>query len=155
MFAVDQFLIMFPEFAGTPEPMIATWETQAYQQIDAIRLGANLDYAAMLWTAHNVYLCKRAALSAGTGGVNFGGALTVTSGKTVGSVSQTYDTQAAAIPGAGEYNATSYGQQYYRLVQGASLGGFHVPGRGYSAPGFSGSLAGVVSGGARIWPWTQ
>jgi hypothetical protein len=157
MFDQNDFVTMFPEFGNVPPNAVALWSAQAYQQIDAYRLGANLDYAAMLWTAHNLYLSRRAQLSAEAGGASFGAALTVTSGKTVGSVSQTYDTEAAAITGAGEYNATSYGQRFYRLVQGACLGGLHIPGGGlpWSIPGISppGSAPTLPLGA--YWPWPQ
>lgn len=113
------FVVAFPEFSnvGTyPETQINFWIQQAYTQLNTVRYGRSLDLAAMLFVAHNVVLSARAARSANAGGI-VGDATGPVASKSVGPVSVSYDAAATAIQGAGIWNATTYGQQLYRMMR--------------------------------------
>jgi len=139
MIAYSDFVAIFPEFADTtkfPEAGATFWIGQGYAQISP-RLGRQRDLAVMLFTAHNVVLAAQAAKAMASGGVS-GQATGVVSSKSVDKVSVSYDTAATAIQNAGFFNATSYGQRFYRLMQAASVGQGYVP---YLGP--DGTVAGV------------
>ena len=126
MITAAQFIAAFPEFSTSPLDPVSFWLTQAYSQLDGYRLGTQLDYAAMLFTAHNMSLANQAALASAGAGAAIGGVAAPMQSKTVGPVSASYDTASVAIEGAGQWNATSYGQRLYPLLRGASLGGTYV-----------------------------
>jgi len=125
MIDAAQFIAAFPEFASSPTTSVSFWLAQGYSQLDSFRLGAQIDYAAMLFAAHNIALGNQAALAA-SGGSAIGNVAAPMQSKTVGPVSAAYDTTVASIEGAGQWNATSYGQRLYPLLRGASLGGTYV-----------------------------
>jgi hypothetical protein len=117
------FTAAFPEFANAttfPATGVNFWLTQADTTLDACRFGTNLPLAAMLFAAHNLALGAREA----TGAV--GATFAPVSSKSVASVSIGYDTGIGSIAGAGIYNTTSYGQRFYKLLQGVAAGGLYV-----------------------------
>ena len=110
-----------------PQSQIEFWIPQAYNQLNAIRLGLSLDLAAMLFVAHNVALSARAAKTSGSGGL-VGDTASPISSKSIGGVSYSYDTSDASIAGAGEWNATSYGQRLYKMFKAFGTGPAYIPG---------------------------
>ncbi|MGO8908082.1 MAG: DUF4054 domain-containing protein [Bradyrhizobium sp.] len=137
------FVAMFPEFANSttyPTVGIQAWLNEAYNQLNAYRFGASLDLAAMLWTAHNIVLGARAAAMAASNG-NVGEAAGPVQQKSVGQVSVNYDTQAAALEGAGIYATTSYGQRFWKMAQAFAAGGLYRSPKSIDPPpqvGYSG-----------------
>ena len=132
-----QFIENFPAFATQPPGQITFWLGQGYSQLNEWRFGEQLDYAIQLFAAHNLVLAMRDARNSAIGGA-IGAAAGMINSKTVGGVTAAYDTASTAIEGAGIYNATSYGQTLYKLMQGVSLGVGYVPGRArpFGLPGF-------------------
>lgn len=130
MITYQSFVIGFPEFTDSatfPTATVNYWIAQAYSQLNSRNLGAQIDYAASLFTAHNLVLAAQ-SMNAAASGAPVGAASGPISGKAAGGLSVTYDTGAAAIPGAGVWNSTSYGQRLYLLMRGAASGTFYVPG---------------------------
>jgi len=91
MIDAAQFIAAFPEFASSPTTAVSFWLAQGYSQLDSFRLGAQIDYAAMLFAAHNIALGNKAAL-ASAGGLAIGGVAAPMQSKTVGPLSAAYDT---------------------------------------------------------------
>src|ERR1700730_2360230 len=127
--AATDLITAFPEFsnnAAYPISQINFWIPQAYNQLNADLFGKTLDLAAMLDIGHNIVLSARGAVTANVGGIP-GEASGPANSKGVGAVHAGYDTAATQIPGAGMWNATSYGQRLYRMM--VANGGFvYVPG---------------------------
>lgn len=122
------FVAVFAEFADTsayPQASVEFWLSQAPFQLNANRLRNSYDLAVMLFTAHNLALGRRDARSAAGGGIP-GQATGPTSSKTVDKVSVSYDTGATTYDGAGEWNATTYGQRLYRLLRAVGAGPLYV-----------------------------
>lgn len=135
------FVAAFPEFANAttyPEAGVTFWLSQAYVQLNAWRFGTSLDLAAMLFAAHNIVLGAQAAATAATASGIVGQASGPLQSKSVGPVSASYDTQAVATEGAGIYNATSYGQRLWKMMQVYCVGPAYVPGRRRFGPGCGG-----------------
>jgi len=129
MITPSSFVATFPEFgdATTFTPARIQFEiTNAYGQLSASRFGSQLDLAASLFVAHYLALAALQAKTAAGGGIP-GQAEAPLSSKTVGPASASYDTQATAIPGAGLWNATVYGQRLYKMMQQYCLGPVYRP----------------------------
>jgi hypothetical protein len=125
--AASDFTAVFPEFDGAAYQVsqIDFWIAQAYNQLNECRFGVTLDLAAMLFVAHNLVLSARDATVTANGGIP-GQASGPLLSKGVDKVSAGYDTGANQSPGAGMWNATSYGQRLYRMM--IANGGFiYVP----------------------------
>lgn len=118
---VATFRIVFPEFAETAsDDQIAYWFTQA--TFDQCRLGSNYDLAVMLFAAHSIVLGLQSAATAAKGGTP-GATVAPLVSKAAGGLSASYDVNVATTEGAGIYNATSYGQRLWKLIQQAAMGG--------------------------------
>lgn len=129
MITPGSFLEVFPEFSDSmtyPPARIQLEITAAYGQLNASRFGSQLDLAASLFVAHNLVLTARQVKTTLQGGIP-GQAAAPQSSKAVGPVSASYDTQATAIPGAGIWNATVYGQRLYKMMQQYCLGPVYRP----------------------------
>jgi hypothetical protein len=137
----ETFVAAFPEFADAAtytQIQFDLWEAEAERELSADRFGGSLPLAVMLFAAHNMALSAKAAKAAATGGIA-GGSLAAVSSKSVGSVSVSYDTSDSSIDGAGEWNATGYGQRLYRMLKSFNTGPFYIahprplprPGQGY------------------------
>lgn len=125
------FVAVFPEFASAanyPEAQVAFWLGQAPNQLSEARFGKSFDLACMLFAAHNLAMGAKDAKAAATGGIS-GGASGVVSSKTVDKVTVSYDTGAVTVAGAGAWNATTYGQRLYKMIQAAHSGPLYVPNR--------------------------
>ena len=115
---VPQFRTRFSEF-GTPavysDDFLQMWLDVGYKLVDADSWGDDMvDLGASLCAAHFIVLQKRDQLTAAKGGVP-GFTVGVVSSKSIDSVSVAYDVASAMVQGAGQWNATRYGQQYAQL----------------------------------------
>lgn len=115
----DQFRIDFSEFqddTAYPDSGISFWLGIAYKLLNPIRWQDMLDTAAELFTAHNLVLERQAQKSAANGAVP-GVSTGPISSKTVGPVTQAYDTAAGINQDAGHWNLTTFGTRFYQLMQ--------------------------------------
>lgn len=88
--------------------------------------GDDLDDGSMLYIAHNLVLARRNAKGAATD--NLGASAGPIASKGVGAVSVSYDVAAGTIEGAGAYNLTTYGVQFYQLMMMYGAGGVQLSG---------------------------
>lgn len=158
------FRANFPAFVNVttfPSDSVNFWLSVAALMLPITRWGASavapapaggpitsmLDLGMMLFAAHNLILEAQAAkAAAGSGGKGIPGMSTgPVSSKTIGPVSQSYDSQAGIELEAGHWNLTVYGTRFVRLammVGSASIG--HVGGAQpygqYSGAGWVGPL---------------
>ena len=109
----------FPEFASTvkyPDAQLDFWASIAEKQtVQTIWLDL-YPFAVKLYVAHEIVLAYQNAQASSSGGVpgQSGG---ISSSKSVGSVSVSYDQNLTAEKNAGWWNLTRYGQQYIRLAR--------------------------------------
>lgn len=119
MFTTVQFRLDFPEFADTaryPDSMLNFWGNFATKMVipDAWQ---DLTLTGIeLYVAHQVTLQARDVLTATNGGLP-GGQGGPANTKTVGSTSVGYDSNATSYAGAGFWNLTTYGKQFYQLMR--------------------------------------
>ena len=93
----------------------------------------NLDNGVGLYTAHYSVLKARAMRGARAGGIP-GDVRGPTGSKSVGSASISFDTGSVTIPGAGLWNATVYGIQFYQLLRIVGMGGMQLLGSPNPSP---------------------
>lgn len=122
----DAIVAAFPEFGNAtayPNSQIEFWLAQAGYALNAARFGRQIDLATILYVAHNIALSVPAqrAEAIAPGGASAVSIAPVAS-KAVEGVSKSYDNSLVAIPNAGPWNATSYGQRFYQLLKGANTG---------------------------------
>lgn len=127
MIAPADFIANFPQFTAYPTGQIQFWLTQAYSQLSSFSLCDQLDYAAQLFTAHNLVLQQR-AMQEGQSGATPGTGVGMVASKAVGGASISYDNGAtsSSTKDAGIYNATVYGQMLWPLLRGAIAGPIYV-----------------------------
>lgn len=136
------FLTNFPEFGNAtnyPIAQIQLWLSTAYKRLPSDVWDDLLDLGAQLYAAHNLVLGRQAARAAGVGiepGINSG----PLNNKSVDKTSAGYDSGAAAIEGAGNYNVTTYGTRFYELVKIMGAGAIQVG-------------TGEVDEGSYLYPW--
>ena len=123
-----QFRGDFPEFADTtgyPDAQVNFYLNLAQTRLDATRWSDLWTYGVELYTAHSLALAKmRAATTLGGGAP--GATTGVVSSKSVGGVSKSMDLGIVTIEGAGTYNLTSYGSEYYQLMLLIGIGGVQL-----------------------------
>lgn len=118
------FRVAFPEFADAvkyPDPQVQFYIDLSGKMMNAGRWGELLDFGAQLFVAHNLALQRARILTANAGGTP-GQAKGIQTSKSVGSVSVSYDASSVTEEGAGHWNLTIYGQQYYRLMMQIGAG---------------------------------
>lgn len=106
---------------------IAFWLKYASLLLDPNRWGSMFDIGIELFTAHNLVLERQAKLSSANGGVPGLGA-GIISAKSVDTVSISYDTNSAMEKDAGQWNLTTYGQRYWKLMKMFGAGPIQVSG---------------------------
>lgn len=119
----DRFRNMFPEFGSIeayPDVLVNSWIEIAGSALPSRRWGNFLVQGLGLYVAHNLALGARA--KTGSAGAVSG----PMSSKTVGSVSASYDTSAVTIAGGGEWNLTSYGIRFWRIMRLVGAGGIQL-----------------------------
>jgi hypothetical protein len=119
---VDVFRLLFPAFADEtkfPDATIQVWLDlgAAYVKCSG---GPSQGFGQGLWAAHE--LAKMTM--AGQPGGNLSGIGGIANSKSVGPVSIGYDTSIGTIDGAGPYNLTLYGRQWYQLAKLFGMGPF-------------------------------
>lgn len=166
MINVAQFRADFPAFADAalyPAPQVEFWLSMAGQLINTARWGSSaaevwpvdpdpiptrtlFDLGTELFVAHNLALMRRATLAAGSGGTGIPGlSQGIQSNKSVDKVSVGYDVNAGLDMGAGHWNLTLYGSQFYRMMMMAGAGPIQIGG-GYSP------YATLAWPGPSMWP---
>lgn len=114
---VAEFLAIFPEFNDPvkyPQPRIQLYLTLAATRVSQCGWGDSYTLGLALFTAH--YLASFG--NAGTGGVVTG----EMSSKKVGDVQVGYATTSNREAGAGWWNGTIYGQQWWDLFSSCGYG---------------------------------
>lgn len=125
----ESFAEIFPEFGENyfPTPQVEFYIAEGYAQLSQRRLKDRLDYAVMLFAGHKLSLAKRAK-ELGESGGRVGDVVAPIASKSVDKVSVGFSTSETATDGAGEWNATSYGQQLWTLLRQYNAGPVYVPG---------------------------
>ncbi len=124
MIEVADFRTVFPEFADAatfPDARIAFWLRASETTLPPLAWGGTWEHAVLLLAAHQLALgLRRAAVvmrvGPGAAGAGAGGFAPVSS-KSVGGVSVAYDNSLGTIEGAGTYNLTPYGVEFWQLLQ--------------------------------------
>lgn len=117
---ISQFRALFPAFADTgafPDATIQMWLDLAANFVNCA-WGPMQAFGQGLWAAHE--LAK--LTMAGAPGQQLNGIVGVPSSRAVDSVSVSYDTSIGTVEGAGSYNLTIYGRQWYQLSQIFGMG---------------------------------
>ena len=131
---VGAFRESFPQFTETlfPDGRVAFWLSLAGKQLPAERWGDLLPEGRALFAAHHLTLERAASLAAdGTGGMDAAAGPVTAQSKTVGGISLSETRAGAAATGsadagAGHWNGTIYGQQFWRLAMMIGVGGLQV-----------------------------
>ncbi|MFA9439408.1 DUF4054 domain-containing protein [Uliginosibacterium sp. sgz301328] len=123
-----QFRLDFPEFADTsvyPDAQVNFWLSLGAKLLPPCRWGDLLDYGLELFTAHNLVIQTRNQQIADAGGTP--GAVTgPATSKAVDKVSVSYDAASVLNADAGDWNMTTYGIQFYRLMMMVGAGGVQL-----------------------------
>ena len=125
----DQFRLDFPEFTNTttfPDAQIEFWNGVGIASLNEKRWGTLYSYGMELFVAHNIALSAINVRVANRGQIPIGAAGMVTN-KNAGDVSVGYDTNNVKIEGAGNYNMTVYGRQFFQMVRILGVGGLQIP----------------------------
>lgn len=117
--SVADFRAAFPEFGSTvkyPDPLVQLWLTFSSQLVNEARWGDLAPMGMMLATAHRLVIATKnsaaAAQNLAPGAIT--GAL---SSKSADGLSASYEVSTVTEEGAGQWNATNYGTQYYQLMR--------------------------------------
>lgn len=116
---IADFRTAFPEFASTaqyPDPMVQMWLNFSALQVNEARWGDMSAMGVMLATAHRLVVASRNR-TAGAAGIAPGALIGVQSSKSGDGLSVSYEVSAVTEEGAGQWNATNYGTQYYQLLR--------------------------------------
>lgn len=119
---VASFRALFPAFADEtafPDATIQLWLDTAANFTNCA-WGPLQGFGQGLWAAHELAKLTQA----GQPGVPLSGIVGIPNSKSVDSVSTGYDTELGTIEGAGSYNLTIYGRQYYQLMMVFGMGPF-------------------------------
>lgn len=115
MIDIDDFRASFPEFSDIvkfPDAQVVYWSSVAECATNEVVFGCMYKNVIYLYTAHTLALAFKNQLNPIPGqGIG------LTSSKSVGSVSTSYDTASIVEEGGGYWNETSYGREYLRLVK--------------------------------------
>jgi len=116
------FRLLFPAFADEtkyPDAVIQMWLDMGGCMVNCA-WGCMQAFGQGLWAAHEMAKLGAAAQP----GAPLNGITGVVSNKSVDSVSVGYDTNIGTIDGAGQYNLTIYGRQYYSFMRLFGMGPF-------------------------------
>ncbi len=114
------FRAIFPEFgdvAAFPDAQVSFWLSSAANRLPELRWGGLWAQGVALLAAHYLSLARR-RLAAGAGG-GWG----VVSSKSVGGVSVAYDNSLGSLEGAGSFNLSPYGVEFWQLAEIVGMGG--------------------------------
>ena len=133
------FLATFPEFDDVsqyPAAMVAFYLNLAVLRLNPLVWEESYDYGTALYTAHCLAIARRRAIAAKRG-LMPGQASGPIAGKTVKDVSITYQGLISSLEGAGNYNLTDYGTQFWELVM--------IKGQGCIQLGGSDCISGMIT----------
>lgn len=125
MASLATFRADFPEFAAVDDSRVTFWLTIAGTLLQSDRWGDLLDHGVELFVAHHLAI-DAANQRAGAAGGGLGQNSGPVASKAVDKVSVSYDTGAATIAGAGHWNLTTYGTQFYALWRMMGTGGIQL-----------------------------
>lgn len=118
------FRVVYPEFSSTVTYTDATIDrliALAVKLLPETRWKDLLDDGIGLYVAHYLSLSARAARLASSSAIP-GAVVGVLSAKAVDKVSASYDVSATTLEGAGHWNGTSYGVQFWQLAMMVGAG---------------------------------
>ena len=127
-FSIAAFRANFPEFADDTkytDAIITFWEGIADKRLNILKWGDLIDEGLQLYTAHHIVLATMNIADVAAG-ADPGKSSGVISSQSVGGVSVSVDTGASLETNAGYWNETSYGRQFYRLIQTVAAGGAFI-----------------------------
>lgn len=110
----NEFRVAFPEFGDKqvyPSGSVQFWLADAIANVNADAWGASTAKGVYLYLAHQLLMKGRRAAK-GQAPSQVSGPI---ASKAVGSVSVSYDTASTAETGAGWWNSTQYGKEFFRL----------------------------------------
>lgn len=145
--AVDIFRQRFPAFkdpAAYPDETIAYWLKLAECMVSAATWGCFYELGIYLWAAHELAKMRMAELADDPSGITG-----IMQSKSVGPVSVSYNTQLGVEEGAGHYNLTMYGRQFWRYARLMGMGPWQIGGISPSGPLTASGWMGPVYG---VWP---
>lgn len=122
------FRANYPEFVSNtayPDTLITYWLTISALLLNQTRWMNLLDFGTELFVAHNLALERQAVKSAASGAVP-GIQTGAINNKSVGPVSQGYDTSAGLELEAGHWNLTTYGTRFIRMARMVGSGGIQL-----------------------------
>lgn len=125
---IAKFRASFPEFVDESvytDGMLGFWSGVGEKMLNARRWDDLLEEGLFLFVAHHASL---AAIRVGNSefGDNPDSGLERISNKSLDGVSVSYDTSSTALNDAGNYNATSYGRQFWQLAMIVGTGGYQI-----------------------------
>ncbi len=123
MLDVDAFRAIFPEFSDTatfPDAQVVFWLVSALNRLPELVWGGLWGQGVALLTAHHLALAARRSRAMAGGN---GGGVGLVSSKSVGGVSIAFDNSAGTLEGAGAYNLTPYGVEFWQLAGLVGVGG--------------------------------
>lgn len=129
-FDVDTFRENFAEFTSLtkyPDEMIEFWSGLGDKLLDQTKwdaLGIR-DQGLSLFTAHYITLAAMNVADVAVG-ADPGRSASLIGGEGVGGVNVSYDNAASLENGAGQWNSTSYGRQYFSLASLVGMGGAFI-----------------------------
>jgi hypothetical protein len=109
----------FPEFDSVSDTRVQLFLDDAALELDEGRWGDLYDKGLSYLTAHLLYIGEQSSAGQGEGG----GPLST---KAVGDVSLSFGSYLTTDNKAAVFNATSYGQEYYRLMMMVGMGAVAV-----------------------------
>lgn len=127
------FIAIFPEFSNTAQyssARITFWLGIAAQFVDPTRWSTLTNQGTALLTAHYLVLDQDAQMKAAnqlnSPASELGGIDGLETAKAVDGVSVSMDVANVTMAGAGYYNRTSYGVQYWQMARMMGAGGLQV-----------------------------
>lgn len=122
-----EFRVLRPEFANVtafPDARIQQYLTLAGLRLRAVAWADMLDHGTELFVSHHLAQARAAERAASAGGAWQGSGAVAS--KAVDKVSVSYDTGSVALENAGDWNATSYGRQWFQLARMIGAGGLQL-----------------------------
>lgn len=126
---VTTFRTDFPEFANAttyPDATVNFYIGLATAMVNPDVWVDQADYGIALFVAHHLVLATRESKAAAVGQIPGKSIQGITASKSVDKVSVSYDASSVRYEGAGFWNATSYGIQFFRLIRIFGAGGVQL-----------------------------
>jgi hypothetical protein len=123
---ISAFRLAFPEFADEakyPDAMITFWSSAGLLLLNEARWGDLLTHGLWLYVAHNIVLGSADMASGDSGAYPGKGVGGIVTNNSVDGVSVSYDTNSITLDGAGNYNSTKYGREFWQLAMIVGMGG--------------------------------